>query len=303
MLASAYAVEGLKDAAPEIIDGLTTDVGAYSGRERTYGSPLRDKAIILETLVRLGRKTDAFELTRQIAEKMGNSNYWMSTQTSAFCLIGIAEFAKFFKTGTAIEASVSVAGNNFRVDGNKYIHQVTLINPDKAGTIEVKNNGDNPLFIRLIRTGVPLEGAEKAMENNIKLKVVYRDMKGNVIDPASLSQGTDFVAEVSVTNPGLRGRYEELAVTQIFPSGWEILNNRLDDTDSFMGGIRPDYQDIRDDRVLTYFDLDANRKFTFKVFLNASYQGRYYLPAVSVSAMYDNSIAANTAGQWVNVVK
>ena len=108
---------------------------------------------------------------------------------------------------------------------------------------------------------------------------------------------------MTITNPGFRGDYEELAITQIFPSGWEILNNRLDDTDQLYAGAKPEYQDIRDDRVMSYFDLAKNTKISFKVYLNASYQGSFYMPAVFVGAMYDNSISSNTKGQWVNVVK
>jgi uncharacterized protein YfaS (alpha-2-macroglobulin family) len=157
--------------------------------------------------------------------------------------------------------------------------------------------------VRLLRTGVPLEGNEKAGETNIKMLINYKDMNGNLVDFTNLKQGTDFYAEISITNPGLRGDYEELAVTQIFPSGWEILNNRLDDTDQLHGGFKPEYQDIRDDRVLTYFDLPSHKTAFFKVYLNASYQGSFYQPAVSVGAMYDNSISANTKGKWVKVSK
>jgi len=63
-----------------------------------------------------------------------------------------------------------------------------------------------------------------------------------------------------------------------------------------------DYQDIRDDRVLTFFDLGAGQSHTYRVQLNAAYQGRFYLPAVSCEAMYDNTIAAQRPGQWVEVV-
>jgi len=37
--------------------------------------------------------------------------------------------------------------------------------------------------------------------------------------------------------------------------------------------------------------------------LNASYLGKYYLPAVSAEAMYDETIFARVAGQWVEVIK
>ena len=110
------------------------------------------------------------------------------------------------------------------------------------------------------------------------------------------------MARVTISNPGLRGDYENISLTQIFPSGWEIINTRLDDTDQYANKDQADYKDIRDDRVMTYFDLDASKSRSFTVRLNASYQGRYYLPAVYAEAMYDNTVAANTVGQWVEVV-
>ena len=302
-LASAYAIAGYEDAALEIIDGLSKDVKEYRELSGTYGSTRRDQAIILESLVRLNKKTDAFEMIRKIAEKMGNPNYWMSTQSTAYCFIGIAEFAKNFPPGNEVDVTVNMSGSEFRVDGDRYLNQVTLIEPDKEGQLQISNNGENPLFVRLIRTGVPLEGTEEVSESNIEMKISYLDMQGNAINVSELKQGTDFVAEIKITNPGLRGDYEELAITQIFPSGWEILNSRLDDTQELYDNYIPDYRDIRDDRVLTYFDLAKNRIATFKIYLNASYQGEYYMPAVFVEAMYDNSVSSNTKGEWVKVIK
>jgi uncharacterized protein YfaS (alpha-2-macroglobulin family) len=131
--------------------------------------------------------------------------------------------------------------------------------------------------------------------------VKFKDMNDTPIEISNLSQGYSFKAEVSVFNPGIRGRYEELALTQIFPSGWEIINTRLNETGGEPEITTAEYTDIRDDRVHHYFDLNANERKVFIVLLNASYQGRYYLPSTMVEAMYDNSIYANTTGQWVEV--
>jgi uncharacterized protein YfaS (alpha-2-macroglobulin family) len=79
-----------------------------------------------------------------------------------------------------------------------------------------------------------------------------------------------------------------------------VRNHRLDGTNP--GGDRPEYQDIRDDRVYTFFDLDYKKRQTFNIRLNAAYQGRFYLPAVSAHAMYDKSVYARNTGQWVNVL-
>ena len=86
----------------------------------------------------------------------------------------------------------------------------------------------------------------------------------------------------------------------MMPSGWEIHNNRMDGTSS---SKNYDYQDIRDDRVNTFFSLKANETKTFKTNLNATYVGTYYAPAISVSAMYDNDISAATKGTTVVIEK
>ena len=118
-----------------------------------------------------------------------------------------------------------------------------------------------------------------------------------------MEQGQEFIASVSVTNPGTRGAYKNLAINQIFPSGWEINNLRLDEAEDRLKSDKATFQDIRDDRVYTYFDLGPNQRRTFKVMLTASYAGKYYLPAVSCEAMYDHSIYSRTKGQVVEVIK
>ena len=123
------------------------------------------------------------------------------------------------------------------------------------------------------------------------------------LDPANLKQGTDFYAEVTVKNTGKQGYYEQMALTQIFPSGWEIINTRLNDNESMLASSPFTYRDIRDDRVFTYFNLRENETATYKVLLNASYVGKYYLSAVQCEAMYDNNITATQAGKWVQVIK
>jgi hypothetical protein len=71
----------------------------------------------------------------------------------------------------------------------------------------------------------------------------------------------------------------------------------------FAKGDVPNYQDFRDDRIYSYYELNSGRKKTFRVILNASYTGKFYLPGVKTEAMYDNSIYANKVGMWVEVVK
>jgi len=303
-LALAYGLAGYEQQAGELVNGLSTELvtGNASDYYYNYGSPVRDQAMVMESLLQLKRKEEAFGVLQQIAAEMGDKNKWMSTQTTAYCFIAISRYVKEFPMEESLNVGVEIGGNTATASGKSYITQITLDNPDKQQPVKIKNNGGAPIFARMIRKGIPIEGGEVEGEKNITMSVVYQTMEGDNIDVTRLRQGTNFMAEVTVSNPGLKGLYKDLAITQLFPSGWEIVNTRLEGTDNATKGVVPDYTDIRDDRVMNYFDLQPNRQIVIRVLLNASYQGKYYLPVTSVEAMYDNTIYAHKAGKWVEVV-
>ena len=91
----------------------------------------------------------------------------------------------------------------------------------------------------------------------------------------------------------------DLALDEMIPSGWEIVNERL------RGGSESnaDNADLRDDRAIWYFGLGAGSSRTFKLKLRAAYEGKYVLPAIKCEAMYDPSISANTPSGSAAVVK
>ncbi len=131
------------------------------------------------------------------------------------------------------------------------------------------------------------------------MEVNYLDANFKPIDVASTERGTDLIVEIVITNPSNR-LLKEMALTHTVPSGWEILNSRLSGmTDA--STIEPEYQDIRDAKVMTYFDLDPNKKVRFYTRVNASYSGRFYLPAIVCYAMYDESIISVEPGKWIEV--
>lgn len=302
-LAAAYAVAGYASQAETVIQDLQTTIDTTNNNYNyvdTYGSPTRDQAMILETLLELKQQEKAFPILLDLAKTMGNKDRWMSTQTTAYALIALAKYAKTFGAEQQTNVSVSINGSSSAVAGSDFVNQVSLRDSDKTNEIRITNSGGAPVFIRLIRTGVPIEGSEESASRNINFDLTYTDMEGNPVDVASLVQGTNFKAEVTVKNPGVRGKYNELALTQLFPSGWEIVNTRLNDSD--VQKQSADYIDLRDDRVMHYFDLDGNKEVKFTVLLVAAYQGTYYLPSVKVEAMYDNSIFASRKGRWVSVV-
>jgi len=303
MLAAAYVKAGQPEAGKKLVANLSTNVKPYQEMAYSYGSDLRDKAIILETLLLLNERTKGFELLKEISASLSNSTYWMNTQTVAWCLKSVGAFASTGQKGD-LKFSYSYNGKEVSANTELPIAQVSLPNEgSKPGNLKLVNTSLGTLFIRIISEGVPARGEEEDADNNLNISVMYTDADGNAIDPIQLEQGKEFIASVTITNPGLRGIYKNMALNQIFPSGWEINNLRLGGDEERLTGDKPTYLDIRDDRVYTYFDLGANQRKTFKVMLTASYAGSYYLPAVSCEAMYDRSIYARKKGKVVEVVK
>jgi alpha-2-macroglobulin len=303
MLASAYAQAGQPEAARALIAKLPTELKPYQEMAYTYGSDLRDKAIMLETLILLKERERGFKLLKEISQALSNENYWMSTQTTAWCLKSAGAFASNEKRGP-LEFSYTYNGKQTQARTDLPVAQVTL-DPDnvKNMAVQLVNTSKSPLFVRLIMEGTPARGQEVEESQNLSMNVVYTDLDGVTIDPSKVEQGTTFIASVSVMNSGVRGDYKNLALNQIFPSGWEINNLRLDEAQARLNSDVPTYQDIRDDRVYTYFDLPSGKRKNFKVMLTAGYAGTWYLPAVSCEAMYDRSVYSRIKGQVVDVVQ
>jgi uncharacterized protein YfaS (alpha-2-macroglobulin family) len=301
-LAAAYKLVGQKEVALKLIEGLATTVKPYKELSYSYGSDTRDEAMILESLSILDEKSKAWPVAKNVAASL-NSNSWMSTQETAYSLLAMCEYTGVKGGSGEMNFSYSLNGESEHNQTiKKTLYQIKYNDKDfvQKANIILKNKGQSTLFVKLIVEGTPLIGDKIASAKDLKMEVVYKDMKGKEIQPDKILQGTDFVVEVTMINPGTKGYLKEMALNQIFPSGWEIHNTRMDET----GAVNmARYQDIRDDRVYSYYDLNkaANKKFVIQ--LNATYLGRFYLPTVYSEAMYDNLINARVPGRWVEVVK
>jgi len=301
-LAAAYVIAGQPEAAEDLVSSTSIEIPDYRELSRSYGSSLRDRSMILESLSLMNRQDDASLIARSVSEEL-SSQRWLSTQTTAYGLIAISKFLQESNSSGDIQASFTLNGRREgKIESTAFITQVGLkMSEINENALVLKNESEGTLFARLILKGTPLLGDYITNSNSLTQKIKFTDLDGNTIDPENIEQGSDLIAEVTIGNPGLRGSYEEMALSQIFPSGWEIRNTRMDD-DSFSEPTATfEYQDIRDDRIYTYFDLRANSSKTFRVQLNASYAGRFYLPSITTVAMYDETISARNAGMWVNV--
>tara|TARA_R110002096_G_scaffold435120_1_gene659415 strand:+ start:3695 stop:9265 length:5571 start_codon:yes stop_codon:yes gene_type:complete len=300
-LAAAYALAGQKEASTNISKSANINFKPLRYNYYTYGSVDRNRAMALETMV-LTENSKMRELAEYIAKDL-SSNRWMSTQTTAYSLLAMAKMVNA-NGGKALKVNYSMNGKSENIDTKSAIAQRELSVIDGNNNLSFTNEKDNIVYVRVLNSGKLPLGEELVEQRGLSVSVAYKDLKGNKIDVSKLIQGQDFVATVSVSN--LKNeRINDVALTQIFPSGWEIVNTRFTDFGTSTTS-QARFTDIRDDRVNFYFDLPEKGKHgtkTFNVMLNASYLGTYYLYGVQAEAMYDNDYLVRTKGEWVAVEK
>ena len=302
-LALAYAEIGRQDVAKELLNQME-EVGSavLIGIDGTFGSELRNDAIRLLLRCALDRQSEQLPLVNRLSERL-SSDEWLNTQETSFAILALADYYRKYQPAAG---EMEFVYRYSDIEETVRTPEVIWANqPMKDGDkghfpLQIQNTGESTLHLLAKVSGEHPQEKIAASQNGIRLTVDYKTMEELPLSVSDLEQGTNFEARITVQNPTMQP-LSHLALTTIIPSGWEILNTRFLPV-SATKDTKVSYQDIRDDRVLSYIDyLPAGSQVTVKINLCAVYAGRFYLPPVTCEAMYNQIIRANTSSSWVEV--
>ena len=314
LLGAAFKLAGKDNIAEEITSNATFNTREYKEFSGSYGSGLRDKAMILDALVIMQKFDDADNITKTISAAL-SAKTWYSTQTIGYSLLSLGKYMNVLQGDNA---NLNIKGSLVMPDGSS-----VAFDQKKSFTYDIKSGfGKNiklvtdatsnatKIYTNLSWNGVPLTDNTLTESKNLSLKVNWYDENGMSIDPTTLKQGTSFYGHFHVENISMLERIDEIALVQVLPSGWEIQNSRLlgESTPDWASDLNLNYEeylDIRDDRVMWFFDLSNynHRDLDFIVKLNAVTVGQFDLPATIVEAMYNGDYKATIKGKKVEVTK
>ena len=301
LLAAAFATSGKPEVAGTLLDVRNTETEPEYCYYY-YGSPIRDKSIILYTLTLLKNQERALPLLKEICDNI-SSERWFSTQSLAWGLFSYMKYAEMIPGDKNVPVKVKITINGEKTDqtiGTKQLYSKELKMNAADNSLSVENSSESPAYATLVRKGTPLVSNIDKEEKGLAMKVEYLNMDLKPVDQKSLVQGTDFMLVVKVSNNSF-SRVENLALTKMVPSGWEIQNTRLFEANWGIKESSYDYRDFRDDRVNTYFSLSQGETKTFVLILNAAYKGEYFQPAIWCEAMYTENCYARIPGAQVKV--
>jgi uncharacterized protein YfaS (alpha-2-macroglobulin family) len=177
-----------------------------------------------------------------------------------------------------------------------------------ARTINLENSGPINLFYQISAAGFDRELPVNETKNGVEVYREFLDESGRVVTEAK----TGDLLTVRINVRSLGGPIENLAVVDLLPAGLEadIASLREGGGAAQGGGAsqgggnlwRPDYIDIREDRVVFYGTAGSNAaSFTYKA--RAVNSGNFTVPPLFAEAMYNKSVWAMRPQNKLRIAK
>lgn len=303
LLAAGYLLAGQAEAAQQTTQGLVATELNTAPSEQTFSQKLGQLGLQLETLLALKKVQDAELVVQQIAAELGAGTAH-NTHDLSWALLSVAHYLSSSQQPLAVQYTLDQGAATPLNSAQPLLSQL-LNAQDAAFQLALHNDGDRKLYASVTQRGTAPAGNEQAEAQGIDLQATLLDKQGSTVwdttattgtSTLPLQQGQDYTLNVTVTNPGTAA-IKHVALSTLLPSGMEIGTASTDKP----AGIT--YQDVRDDRVLSYFDLAAGETKTVSVKLNAAFLGEFYFPAISGEAMYQPAVRARTVGLAVKIMK
>jgi uncharacterized protein YfaS (alpha-2-macroglobulin family) len=284
LIASAFALSGDKkkfyQMLPKGYISEKTDP-AFNGN---FYSDFRDMALVLNTLLEADPKNLQINyMAKQVAHQLLNRQY-LNTQENVFGFLAMGKIARAANKGNATATVVSNGKTIGAFDGkNELILSGKTLS---ANSLSINTGGSGKVYYFWEMEGIPTTGSNKEEDNFLEVRRKYLDRNGKEIKAAFFQN--DLVA-VEIAIRSTNGiNVPNVAITDLFPSGFEIENARITEIPQ-LAWLKPDalpeYKDIRDDRINLI--VTATPKITkYHYLCRAVSLGTFSVGPVGADAMY-----------------
>jgi uncharacterized protein YfaS (alpha-2-macroglobulin family) len=293
-LAGAFALSGDVNTARSLLPTTvrTQEVKRETGRN--LNSTTRSRAIMLDALAEVDPDHPSVpKLVRSLADAASKNNRWYTTQENAFAFLALGKIMRKQPPGKYTGA-VKIDGAHL-ADFDTGDHRFG--GEDWGGkevVLDIQGTGTCYYYWKAF--GIPVSPDMKEFDQELMVRRRYLDKEGKEIFPRKKAgqravpfrQGDLVVVEI--TAKALTESLGNVIVADLLPAGFEIENPRLESRAGIpwiKDGTRPDYMDIRDDRMLLFISLPRQEMKKYHYAARAVTVGEFVLPPVAAEAMYD----------------
>ena len=304
-LAGAFALSGELETALSMLPvSVSPNFNKGNGQRETGGtldSPIRAQAIMLDVLAEVNENHPSIPmLVENLSEAASEGNRWATTQENAFAFLALGKILKkqMDRNYTGILTLNGEHFADFEATETRYA--------DKAwdGTrVQLSVKGEGSCYYYWSAFGIQRDSFIEEYERELQVRRRYFNKDGEE-RTGTFVHGELLIAEVNVK--ALTANLENVVVVDMLPTGFEIENPRLESRAGIpwlkAQDFKPDYIDIRDDRLIFFGTFPRQRERKFCYALRAVTQGEFTLPPIVAEAMYDTTKSAVTGSMRITVV-
>ena len=305
-LAGAFALSGELETALSMLPvSVSLPVNGKGTGQRetggTFNSPIRAQAIMLDVLAEVNANHPSVPmLVKNLSEAASAGNRWATTQENAFAFLALGKILKK-QTNRNYTGTLKLNGEHF-ADFDATETRYT----DEAwdGTrIQLSIKGEGSCYYYWSAFGIQRDSFIEEYERELQVGRRYFNKDGEGLT-GTFVHGDLIVAEITVK--ALTANLENVVIVDMLPTGFEIENPRLESRAGIpwlkAQGFKPDYLDIRDDRLIFFGTFPRQRERKFYYALRAVTQGEFTLPPIVAEAMYDTTKSAVKGSMRIEVV-
>ncbi len=304
-LAGAFALSGELETALSMLPvSVSPNFDKGNGQRETGGtlnSPIRAQAIMLDVLAEVNENHPSIPmLVQNLSAAASDGNRWITTQENAFAFLALGKILKkqMDRNYTGILTLNGEHFADFDATETRYTDEAW------DGTrVQLSVKGEGSCYYYWSAFGIQRDSFIEEYERELQVRRRYFNKDGEG-QSGTFVHGDLIVAEVSVK--ALTANLENVVVVDMLPTGFEIENPRLESRAGIpwlkAQDFKPDYIDIRDDRLIFFGTFPRQRERKFYYALRAVTQGEFTLPPIVAEAMYDTTKSAVTGSMRIAVV-
>ena len=305
-LAGAFALSGELETALSMLP-VSVSVGV-NGKDNaqwetggTLDSPIRAQAIMLDMLAEVNENHPSIPmLVKNLREAASDGNRWTTTQDNAFAFLALGKIMKK-------QMDKNYTGT-FKLNGEHFadFDATQMRYTDDAwdgARVQLSVQGEGTCYYYWSAFGIQRGSFIEEYERELQVHRRYFNKDGGDL-ARQFVHGDLIVAEITVK--ALTANLENVVVVDMLPAGFEIENPRLESRAGIpwlkAQDFKPDYLDIRDDRLIFFGTFPRQRERKFYYALRAVTQGEFTLPPIAAEAMYDATKSTVSGSTRIEVV-
>lgn len=294
LLAGAYALMGKWNNYYEVVPQKYNVEKTERESGGSFDSDIRSNAIMLNVLTEVEPSNKQIPFIIKYLSQ--NIERVYSTQEKSFVFLGLGKTARI-NSNAKVKVDLIADGKNVGTFDGKDIG----VKVDKnVSSVLLKASGSGEVYYFVNTEGIKT-GEVVESDSRMKIRRRYFDYRtGSEISSNNFTQGQLVVCKISLTSDNVNA--QNIAISDLIPSGFEIENPRLSGNQQLQwenkNQLNIQYMDVRDDRLVLFTNLSAGSERTFYYMLRVVNKGKFQLPAISASAMYDPEINS-TSGRGI----